>query len=96
MENDEEWDFFSRIEGLESKTWRLDILELTTEDAIKLSREALLVGYAAVAMHSPKRARRFKDNVMTDLKKKDLNPDLLDGVEEDLSSLADDIEKVVK
>jgi hypothetical protein len=81
-----EWDFFARIEELES-------LEPKVEDNFILAANALLFGFVALAGERPKAARKLKDLFIAHLEETNLSRELLKELSRILTIVCDGLEK---
>lgn len=85
-----EFDFFKRIEKLEQGTKG----ELTIRDVSIIGFLGLETAYLAMSLHAPKLARKYKDDLLSKLKKMNFNEQWLAFLEEDLLHLCESAEKI--
>ena len=85
-ESTPEWQFFNRIEELES-------LKPKAEDSFILAANALLLAFVALVKHHPKAARKLKDSVIAHLEETNLSRELLKELGHVLTIVCDEFEK---
>lgn len=80
------WDFFERIERLES-------LRPTAEDSLLLGVYAYAMAFAALVKDNPNIARKLKDTFTAHLETTNLNPELIKVLEGALTVVCDQFEQ---
>lgn len=87
-----EFDLFKRIENLEAITKG----GVTVKDAFIAGILSFEIGYTAVSLHYPQRARKYKDLFIARLEQMGFNEHWKKILEKDLLNLCEDLEKAAK